>query len=794
MNFQSRHCEIATELCDTTRSDYHQRDQVFSAYSSHDPKIVGQIEAALKNLNKGTDIQWISWSKDMEIENKLIFCEICKHIHRSKAVLVELSDLNFNVIFEYGYSLGLGKKIHPIVGADFNFKNVERFLQPLLGIGLGTYDRNKLSQKLLKKRFWEKKVLKTLYDFDSNHLLRNDYKIEANSILYIRNVDDPSVSDEIDKELAKSSTNLIVDDAQEENYNIIWYSKQIKRSFGVIIDLGISSKTDNMKHFLKCAFIAGICVATGRRTLIINSVHAEKPSDIITIVKEYNSPKNARRIVDAYLDKNANMLSMINTYIDTLHRNRWTVFDKIDLGEHVAVNDQYFIEKCFVEIPEYKILNRPGYKLIIGRKGTGKSAAFFHFKQNTKRKNEIVIHQLFDKYNLNDLYTITEGFADIEEKNKIATAFWTFVLLSIIAHEIRSSIDAPAELLSPETEELNKSFIDFFDSSEVLNLDKSITEQLIELLDGIKKRGAKTVKQIQTIFYSSAIIKLKNVVVDYFIKSEKILYFNIDGLDANLDMQKNKKIISLILFNLHEVCCNLLGHLVDGYSINLFLRTDLYLAFKDKITEKDKITKAFFNWNEDYLIQLINYRLSANDIGHIADLLDVSFNIDALKKKMRRYVYDRPRDYIYIFNNFIQIAQSLKKDKIDTKVFNETMDYYTRHINESLEAEFLSLQHEVTYGELLTGLKTSLKKDKRRLRVKKFIQLLSEMNLKEDNIHAYLLFLLQIKFILLYQENKPIEWNKLSDPNLKLKQILKASHNRYFYFPDIIQRIMDDLF
>ncbi|MFO7790756.1 MAG: hypothetical protein R6U68_17230 [Desulfobacteraceae bacterium] len=794
MNFQPRYCEIATELCDTTRSEYRQRNQIFSAYSSHDISLVGQIEAAIKNLNKETDFQWISWPNDMEIENTLIFCEICKHIHQSKAVLVELSDLNFNVIFEYGYSLGLGKKIHPIVETGFNFKNVERFLYPLLGIGLGTYDRNKLSQKLRKKRFWEKKAVKTAYHFGSNNLLKDDYRIEANSILYIKNVDDSSVSDEIEKELVKSSTNLIVDDAQEENYNIIWYSKQIKRSFGVIIDLGMSSKTDNMKHFLKCAFIAGISVATGRRTLIINSVHAEKPSDIITLVKEYNSPKNARRMVASYLDKHANILSMINTYIDTLHRDRLTVFDKIDLGEHVAVNDLFFIKKCFVEIPEYKILSRPGYKLIIGRKGTGKSAAFFHFKQNNNRKNEIVIHQLFDKYNLNDLYTITEWFPDIDEKNKIATAFWTFVLLSIIAHKIKRSIDEDTDPLPPETEELNKSFIDFFDSTEMFCLEKNITEQVLELLDEIKKKNAKNIKQIQADFYSNAIIQLKEFVVDYFLKSDKTLYFNIDGLDANLDLQKNKKIISLILYNLHEVCCNLLGHLVDKYSINLFLRTDLYLAFKDKITEKDKITKAFFNWNEEYLFQLINYRLSENDIRHIADLLDDSFNIDTLTKKMRRYVYERPRDYIYIFNNFIQIAQSLKKDKIDTKVFNESLDYYTRHINESLEAEFLSLQYEITYSELLTSLKASLIKDKRRLRVKKFIQLLEQMDLTEDDIHAFLLFLLQIKFILLYHDNKPIEWNKLSDPNLKLKQILKASHNRYFYFPDIIQKIIDELF
>jgi hypothetical protein len=344
MRVHSKYCEIATDLCDTTLEDFHEHRKVFSAYSSHNPEIVTQVEAAIKQLNKTTDVGWVSWQKDMDIENELIFCEICKHIYQSKAVLVELSDLNFNVLFEYGYSLGLGKKIHPIVGMDFDFKNVERFLQPLLGIGLGRYEKNKLSKKLEKKKFWEKSTQKSIYGFESQHILKDDYRIEANHILYIRNVDDPRVSDEIEAALTKSSVDLIIDDAQEENYNITWYSKQIKRSFGAIIDLGMSSKTDNMKHFLKCAFISGICVATGRRTLILNSVHAPKPSDIIALIKEYDSPKSARRKIHVFLKKHSNKLSMINSYLSALYKDRPTVFDKIDLGEHVAINDRYFIE------------------------------------------------------------------------------------------------------------------------------------------------------------------------------------------------------------------------------------------------------------------------------------------------------------------------------------------------------------------------------------------------------------------------------------------------------------------
>ena len=271
------------------------------------------------------------------------------------------------------------------------------------------------------------------------------------------------------------------------------------------------------------------------------------------------------------------------------------------------------------------------------------------------------------------------------------------------------------------------------------------------------------------------------------------MYLNIDGLDSNLDIQKNKSIISLILYNLHEVCCTLLGHDVDHYSINLFLRTDLYLAFKDRITEKDKITKLYFIWQPEYLIQIMNYRLKENDINHIADLLDEDLSMDSLMQKLKKFVYNRPRDYVYLFNNLVQIAQSLKKDKIDNKVFSDALDYYTLHVDESIEAEFLSLQYDISYVQLLTKLKELLGNEER-LRINKFITLLRGMNCKEDDIQPFLIFLLQIKLILLQQDNKPIEWNILSNPDIKLSQILKTSHNRFFYFSPIIQKIIARLF
>ena len=225
------------------------------------------------------------------------------------------------------------------------------------------------------------------------------------------------------------------------------------------------------------------------------------------------------------------------------------------------------------------------------------------------------------------------------------------------------------------------------------------------------------------------------------------------------------------------------------------MRTDLYIAFREKITEKDKITKLFFSWQPEYLLQIINYRLNENDINHISDLLHESFNIASLMRKIDRFIYHRPRDFVFLFNNLIQIAKSLKKNTIDNKVFSEALDYYALHVSESFEAEFMTLTHNIDYSEFMTNIKDAFeKKNENRIRVKKLISLLNDMDVAANDIQSFLSYLLQIKLLQLHQDGKPIEWNKLSRPSLKLSKIIKASHNRYFYFPDIIQKVLNDFY
>ena len=56
---------------------------------------------------------WTSW-RDLRIEGRIIFCEICKAARFSSMVVADVTTLNFNVLFEIGYCIGFGLPVIPI--------------------------------------------------------------------------------------------------------------------------------------------------------------------------------------------------------------------------------------------------------------------------------------------------------------------------------------------------------------------------------------------------------------------------------------------------------------------------------------------------------------------------------------------------------------------------------------------------------------------------------------------------------------------------------------------------------
>jgi hypothetical protein len=113
------YCEYASGACD---QDFRSiaTSEGFFLYPAQPRMIANTIESAIEDLRTRTASgAWLSW-KDLGVSGQIIFCQICKGLRFSKLVVADVTTLNFNLLFEIGYSVGVGIPVLPIRDTSYS--------------------------------------------------------------------------------------------------------------------------------------------------------------------------------------------------------------------------------------------------------------------------------------------------------------------------------------------------------------------------------------------------------------------------------------------------------------------------------------------------------------------------------------------------------------------------------------------------------------------------------------------------------------------------------------------------
>ena len=104
------YCQYVGEACDQSFTE-PAKSRVFFAYPSSPSVVAGTISSAIETLKQSYPrTQWLSW-EDMDIQGQMIYCQVCASMRASAVFVADVSTLNFNVMFEIGYAIGLGLPI-----------------------------------------------------------------------------------------------------------------------------------------------------------------------------------------------------------------------------------------------------------------------------------------------------------------------------------------------------------------------------------------------------------------------------------------------------------------------------------------------------------------------------------------------------------------------------------------------------------------------------------------------------------------------------------------------------------
>src|SRR5271168_499112 len=106
-------CEYAGGPCDQV-FDGQPRSEGLFLYPSEPEIIAGTIDEAISQLRGATGGKnWLSW-RELPVSGQIIFCEICKALRFTGFVIADVTTLNFNLLFEIGFAVGLGIPVLPV--------------------------------------------------------------------------------------------------------------------------------------------------------------------------------------------------------------------------------------------------------------------------------------------------------------------------------------------------------------------------------------------------------------------------------------------------------------------------------------------------------------------------------------------------------------------------------------------------------------------------------------------------------------------------------------------------------
>ena len=199
--------------------------------------------------------------------------------------------------------------------------------------------------------------------------------------------------------------------------------------------------------------------------------------------------------------------------------------EKIDLGDLAAENEIGALRTYFVPTGQYNEAKRGHARLVVGRKGAGKTAIFYGVRSAYKPSNDHLVLDLkpeghqFTKLRESILRELSPGL-----RQHVLTAFWNYVLLMEIAHKIIKE-EGRYAYRDYTIKEAYERVIKAYGSDQQLE-EADFSERLLRLVDEILERRKDIVNiasaaDVTQLVYKQDISPLSTAISDYLKISKK---------------------------------------------------------------------------------------------------------------------------------------------------------------------------------------------------------------------------------------------------------------------------------
>jgi len=697
------YCEYASTACDQNFNDPPTSDGLF-LYPA-DPEIIAStIEESISKLRSTTEgKQWLSW-KDLGISGQIIFCRICKALRFTKLVVADVTTLNFNLLFEIGYALGLGQPVIPIRDTSY-IRDLKVFDELGLLDTLGYIDfqnSTSLAQDIAKR-------------IGDTPIFHHHPSLNTEVPLYlVKSYIQSEGMIKLMSALKKSGLRFRTFDPRETSRLSLHEAfRQVCSSYGMIAHLVAPDRVGAPAHNSRCAFLAGMSMAAGRFTLMLQETEVKQPIDYRDVVKPYNRAANIPDL----------LIPLIRAVVEMLQEKRFIAtalplrqLEKIDLGDLAAENEIGALRTYFVPTGQYNEAKRGHARLVVGRKGAGKTAIFYGVRSAYKPSRDHLVLDLmpeghqFTKLRETILQLLSPGF-----RQHVLTAFWNYVLLMEIAHKIAKE----EERYAYRDHLLKQAYESVFNAlSYNTRLEEAdFSERLLRLVDDILDRrkdiaNIADAPSVTQLVYKQDIGPLSAAISEYLRISKKedvwLLFDNLDkGWPVSRAIPEDIMILRCLLEATRKLQRQFEARRVEFHTI-VFIRNDIYQHLIVDPADRGKETAVLLDWNDPEVFKEIIRRriVHSTELDQPFDVLWPHFFESHISgEESFSYILDRtlmrPREVLRFTRECISTSVNRGHEKVTQEDILKAEQTYSNNLLMDLTSDLKDISPnyaDIPYG------------------------------------------------------------------------------------------------
>jgi hypothetical protein len=681
-------CQYAGGACDQDFTVAPRSRGVF-LYPSEPETIASTIETAvwqLRDIDKATS--WLTW-REFKTGGQVIFCAICRALRFSDMILADVTTLNFNLMFEIGVALSLGVPLGLL--RDTSYQTDHRAFKELSILeNIGYIDFQNSAELVHALRA----------AFPLSAVPTPPVELNRDSPIYV-------VKSHISTEGQLRLVSLVkrsplrfraYDPAEDPPLSLQEARRQVASSFGVVGHLLDPARAGGQVHNARTALIAGLATGAGKTVVLFQEGNSTQPIDYRDLVIPYTNANQLEPRLEPFIRQT--LQHRLDTSVVAARPPRG-LLEKLDLGDVAAENEIGQLKTYFVATGQFNEARRGHARLVVGRKGAGKTAIFYGIRDSLPKTPGYLVLDLkpeghqFTKLRETVLAHLTPG---LEEHT--LTAFWQYILMCEISQKVIDSDYSWAQRDPGRSTAFDalKRVYKILMPDDTGDLSERLLRQVDRLASQIDVKNPQNAGAVTQAMFSQDIPAIEAAVGAY-LDSKKEVWLLIDNLDKGWPTRGAKVEDVLIIRTLLEAARKLQRQLEQRqlkFVCLAFLRNDIYDLLVRQTPDRDKDTAIAIDWDDaEGFKEVVRQRIMAGASidGSFDEVWSAVFDQRVGTQDAFRYVIERtllrPRDVLRFLRRAVEVAVNRRHERVHSDDFLTAESTYSEEL-------LLSINYEVS--------------------------------------------------------------------------------------------------